>query len=253
MNGIGLLNVKQWRPFSYFGLEHPFFSIDQDTVINTWIVLAALIFLIVIARFAMKRKSSMGRYVALSYVRSFIDLCSQSFGYFAFNHTAFIVSLFTFIILCNCIAIIPWVEEPTKELNTTLALGILSFLYIQVYAIKAHGFGGYIKEYFTPFFFMFPLHLIGKLSTVVSISFRLFGNIFGGATIIHIYNMVLQSSWLIEIAGILTGLNILMIGFFIIFEGFLQAFVFTMLAMTYLAIAIAHEDESEHNQIGEMT
>ena len=64
-------------------------------------------------------------------MRSFIDLCSQSFGFFSFNHTAFIISLFTFILLCNCIAIIPWVEEPTKELNTTLALGILSFLYIQ--------------------------------------------------------------------------------------------------------------------------
>lgn len=253
MKDIGLLNTEQWRPLSYFGLEHPFFSIDKHTVINTWIVLIALVILVIVARVAMKRKSSMGRYIALSYVRSFIDLCSQSFGAFFFNHTAFIIALFTFIILCNTIAIIPWVEEPTKELNTTLALGILSFLYIQIYAIKAHGLGGYIKEYFTPFFFMFPLHLIGKLSTVVSISFRLFGNIFGGATIILIYTKVLQSSWLLEIAGLITGLNIVMVGFFIIFEGFLQAFVFTMLSMTYLAIAIAHEDESEHEQIGEMT
>ena len=61
MKDIGLLNVKQWRPLSYFGLDNPFFSIDQDTVINTWIVLFALIILIIAARIALtKRKSSIG-------------------------------------------------------------------------------------------------------------------------------------------------------------------------------------------------
>ena len=247
MKGIGLLNSKQWQPLSYFGFEHPFFSIDSETVINTWIVLLVLIVLIIAARSAIRYKSSIGRYIALSYVRSFIDLCSQSFGFYSFDHSAFIIALFTFIILCNCIALIPWVEEPTKELNTTLALGIFSFIYIQTYAIKAHGLRGYLKEYFAPFFFMFPLHVIGKLSTVVSISFRLFGNIFGGSTILHIYTMVITSSWLLELVGLLSGLNMVMVGFFIIFEGFLQAFVFTMLSMTYLAIALSHED------VGEMT
>lgn len=248
MKDVGLLNIKQWHPLSYFGLEHPFFAIDADTVINTWIVLFVLILLILVARIMLTRRLSIGRYITLAYARSFIDLCSQSFGFFSFDHTAFIISLFTFIILCNCIAIIPWVEEPTKELNTTLALGIVAFLYTQIYAIKSHGVGGYLKEYFAPFFFMFPLHLIGKLSSVISISFRLFGNIFGGSTIVHIYTLVLKSSWFFELIGLLTGLNLVIVGFFILFEGFLQAFVFTMLAMTYLSIALAHDQE-----IGEMT
>ena len=244
---IGLLNGKQWQPLSYLGFNNPFFSINSDTIINTWIVIAAIILLIVLSRWIMRYKSSTGRYVVLTYVRSFIDLCSQSFGYFSFAHTAFIISLFTFIIFCNCIAVLPWVDEPTKDLNTALALGILSFVYIQIAAIRTHGFLGYLKEYFLPFFFMFPLHIIGKISTIISISFRLFGNIFGGATIVHIYTAVLQTSWLLEIIGLISGINILIVGFFILFEGFLQAFVFTMLAMTYLAIALSHED------VGEMT
>ncbi len=244
---IGLLNGKQWQPLSYLGFDHPFFSINSDTIINTWIVIGTIIALILVARWFLKFKSSSGRYIVLMYVRSFIDLCSQSFGYFSFAHTAFIIALFTFIILCNCIAVVPWVDEPTKDLNTTLALGILSFIYIQIAAIQTHGFFGYLKEYFLPFFFMFPLHIIGKISTIISISFRLFGNIFGGATIVHIYTAVLKTSWLIELLGLLSGINILIVGFFILFEGFLQAFVFTMLAMTYLAIALSHED------VGEMT
>lgn len=248
MKDLELLSGKQWHPLSYLGVTHPFFAVDKATVINTWISLAALCVLIIIARLYLKRQSSIGRYIVLSYVRSFIDLCTQSLGHFSYKHSLFILSIFSFILTCNCIAIIPWVEEPTKELNTTFALGLISFFYIQMYGIKAHGIGGYIREYFTPFFFMFPLHVIGKLSTIISISFRLFGNIFGGATIMHIYHVLLTSSPLFEIIGIASGVNILMVSFFILFEGILQAFVFTMLTVTYLAIALSHDEE-----IGEMT
>ena len=202
-------------------------------MINTWIALSAIAFLIILARITLTKKSSIGRYVVLAYVRAFIDLCSQSFGYFSYKHTAFILSLFTFIITCNCIALLPFVEEPTKNLNTALGLTLV-FIYIQYYAIRAHGILGYIKEYFSPFFFMFPLHVVGKISTVVSISFRLFGNIFGGSTILHIYTAAISSWWGFELIGLLSGVNFIMIAFFIIFEGFLQAFVFTMLTTTYL-------------------
>lgn len=246
MKTIGLSSIKQWRPLSAFGLNHPFFSLDVDTIINTWIVLAVLIILIIVARITLTKKSSVIRYITIQYVRTFVDLCSQSFGFFSFEHTAFIIALFTYILLCNCIAILPYVEEPTKELNTTLALGLISFVYIQYHAIKEHGFWHYLKEFFTPFFFMLPLHIIGKLSTIVSMSFRLFGNIFGGATIVHIYTSIIKTSWFLELLGIIP--NLIMVGFFILFEGFLQAFVFTMLSMTYLAIALSHNEE-----VGEMT
>lgn len=248
MKDIGLINGNQWHPFSYFGYKHSFFSIDADTVINTWMVLLVILILALTARIMLTRKSGIGRYLVISYVRNFIDLCNQSLGFFSFNHIAFIIALFTFIIVSNCIAIIPGIEEPTKELNTTLALGIIAFLYVQSYAIKEHSFFGYLKEYFVPFFVMFPLHVIGKLSSIVSISFRLFGNIFGGATIVHIYTSVLQTSWLVELFGLLSGLNLLIVAFFILFEGFLQAFVFTMLTITYLAIALTHDED-----IGDMT
>lgn len=248
MKNIELLHASEWNPLSYFGIHYSLFALNENTIINTWIVLAVLAFLILAARVAIMRKSGVGRYMVISYVRSFIDLCSQSFGFFAFNHTTFIIALFTFILLCNIISIIPLVEEPTIDLNTTLALGIIAFTYIQANAIKAHGFWGYLKEYFTPFFFMFPMHVIGKLSTIVSISFRLFGNIFGGATIVTIYSAVIQSSWIAELLTLISGLNIVIVGFFIIFEGFLQAFVFAMLTLTYLSIALAHDED-----IGEMT
>ena len=141
-------------------------------------------------------------------------------------------------------------DEPTKDLNTTLALGIISFLYIQIYTVKAHGFKEYLKEYLTPFFLMLPLNIIGKLATIVSISFRLFGNIFGGSIISHIYLHAIQGSLLLETLGLTLGINLAILIFFGLFEGFLQAFVFAMLSLTYLSIALqgeAHEDSKIGN------
>jgi F-type H+-transporting ATPase subunit a len=88
---------------------------------------------------------------------------------------------------------------------------------------------------------MLPLNVIGKLATVVSISFRLFGNIFGGSIISSIYFNAIQGRFLLELIGLISGINLIMVLFFGIFEGFLQAFVFSMLSLTYLSIALQGE------------
>jgi F-type H+-transporting ATPase subunit a len=82
------------------------------------------------------------------------------------------------------------------------------------------------------------------LATIISISFRLFGNIFGGSIISEIWFGFLGKSIFFELGGILTGVNFLVLGFFGMFEAFLQAFVFTMLTLTYLSIGIQHEEET---------
>ena len=83
--------------------------------------------------------------------------------------------------------------------------------------------------YTEPFFVMAPLNIITEIANVVSLSFRLFGNILGGAIIVMVI------SFLTRYVILPVGLNI----FFGIFVGTIQAFVFTMLSMTYLAVAIA--------------
>jgi F-type H+-transporting ATPase subunit a len=90
---------------------------------------------------------------------------------------------------------------------------------------------------------LFPLNVIGKLSSIVSISFRLFGNVFGGSIISKIYLSFISGSIIFETIGLLSGINFLIIIFFGLFEGFIQAFVFAMLTMTYLSVAIQSEKE----------
>jgi len=246
MQETNFLQIHSWQPFARF-TTHPFFTVNRETIIGTWVVLALLILIGGLVWLLLKKPNGIARYLAFSAAQGFIDLTTQTLGTFNAHHFYFCAALFLFIALCNCVTLLPWTEEPTADINTTLAMGLISFFYTQWYAIKAHGLGGYLKEYFTPIFIMFPLHVIGKLSSIISLSFRLFGNIFGGSVIARIYLSFIKGSVILETLGL--PLNILITLFFVLFEGLLQAFVFSMLSLTYLSIATAHE---EPTQIGDI-
>jgi F-type H+-transporting ATPase subunit a len=124
------------------------------------------------------------------------------------------------------LGVIPFLSEPTKDLNTPLAYGILGFFISHYAGIRTKGFKQYASEYFQPMFFMAPLNIIGELSKVVSISFRLFGNIMGGAIIITVVGHLVYS----------LVLPPLLMAFFGLFVGTIQAFVFTMLTLVYISV-----------------
>ena len=249
MSELALFHPHYWAPFASYGFTNNFWRINSTTVINTWWVLAVIVGFIIIARVTLKNRDSVIGYLFVSFVQAFKDLLEQSMGFFNYNHFCFITSLFTFIVLCNLISILPFLKEPTSDLSTTLALAITSFLYVQINNIYANSVRGYIKELLAPFFPMLPLHIVGLLAPIVSMSFRLFGNIFGGVIISEMYTDLLGktiSGWpLLEIAGIMSGINIIVTMFFIIFEGLIQAFVFSMLSLTYLSLAITHTQDHE--------
>lgn len=236
MNGAELVESPQWSIASFFGLaENPLLMINSEIIIHTWILMFLLALALACVNFILHH-TKLGRFILIQVVYFFIDMTKQSLGVFAYNHCVFAAALFIFIALCNTAPLIPWLEEPTRDLNTTLALGIISFVYIQSVSMQTRGVIPYIKEFFQPFFVMLPLNVIGKLSSIVSISFRLFGNIFGGAIITQLYFSAISGSIIFESFGLLTGFNFLITGFFTVFEGLLQAFVFAMLTLTYLSI-----------------
>lgn len=243
MSGIGIQESELWLIGPLFRSNHPFFSINKHTVLYTWATLALVLILIGVARYFLMKKDSFARFVVLYVVRMLMEMVEQTMSQFSFAHFAFIASLFCFILACNLVAIIPGMEEPTTDLNTTFALGIISFLYTQVNAVRTKGVWPYVREYFSPFFLMMPVHLIGKLASVISISFRLFGNIFGGSIISGIYFSAIRGKLSWELFGVVSGLNLLLAGFFVLFEGFLQAFVFAMLSLTYLSLATQKEED----------
>lgn len=243
-----------WYPLSFLGITHPLTGLNIHTIIHTWIAIGSLLIFVLISRYFLFNKNSLGQYTLLGLFKNFISLIEQSVGIFIDRYFLFITSLFLYILFCNWIGLIPYLEEPTKDLNTTLALGITTFLYIHKEVIQTHGFLHFIKEIFMPFSIVFPLNLIagilmlplkllGEFATVISLSFRLFGNIFGGYIITAIYKKALSGSLLLNILSLGLGINILLSCFFVIFEGFLQAFVFAILSLTNIAMAVKTEDK----------
>ena len=148
------------------------------------------------------------------------------------NFTPYIVTLFLFIWVCNMVGMIPipGFMEPTRNLNVPLGLGIFAVVIVHITALKVKGVWGHLQNYLNPAKNpLFLLDIIGELSKVVSISFRLFGNVLGGAIII------LVVSSLVSYVAFPVGLNL----FFGMFVGTIQAFVFTMLALTYIGVEIS--------------
>jgi len=268
MAGTDLFGSHQWRPFAWLGLEHAFFSVEADTVIYTWVALGIIALLAIAGRICIVRyPHTVPGYSARWFLRTFLGMVNQASDRYYYRYVSFFISLFLFLLICNCLILIPTLEEPTKDLNTTLALSIVTFLFIQREAVMAHGLIPYLNEFFkTPFAvrgvydrttvwsvmmmglrglgnfivgaLLLPIELLSKCSSIISLSFRLFGNILAGSVISSLWLQFRSSSIVWQLIGLLGGLNLLITLFFGILEGCIQAFVFVMLSISLLSRAL---------------
>ena len=204
-------------------------TINLEVIVMTWIVFIALI---VLGLFTSWKKNILPRPMQIFgelIVTMLYDLTEDALGEeHAKKYAPMICALFMFLLLSNWLGIIPNLEEPTKDLNTPLGLGLMGFVIAHYAGIKSKGFKAYLKEYFQPIFFMMPLNLIGELAKIVSISFRLFGNIMGGSIIILVVSHLVYS----------VVLPPFVYAFFGLFVGTIQAFVFTMLTVVYISVQV---------------
>jgi len=204
-------------------------TINLEVILMTWIVFALLI---IIGLCASNKKSILPRPIqALGelIVSLLYELTEDALGKdLAKTYAPLICALFMFLLFSNWLGLIPHLEEPTKDLNTTLGLGIMGFVIAHYAGIKSKGIKAYLKEYFQPIFFMMPLNVIGEMAKIVSISFRLFGNIMGGSIIILVVSYLTYSVLLPPFLN----------AFFGLFVGAVQAFVFTMLTVVYISVQV---------------
>jgi F-type H+-transporting ATPase subunit a len=205
------------------------FVLNKDTLIMTWIVMAFLILFSLLATRQNKIVPNPLQSAAELMVGTWADLVDDSLDikesrkYFPLVCTTFLL-----VWIANLIGVIPFLSEPTADLNTTLSLGLLGWLVAHYSGIRFKGLKAYLKGYFEPIFFMMPLNLIGELAKIVSISFRLFGNIMGGSIIILVVSYLVYS----------LVLPPFLYAFFGLFVGTVQAFVFAMLTLVYIVVQI---------------
>lgn len=251
MERIGERLIWQYIPYTDIAL--PMGGLNAITVANTLVVMALLLGLcrLGIRRLAMVpgRGQIMVEMLAGlfdSLVATSLELPTRRENR---RYLPLILVLFVFLLLSNFMSFLPthFFEEPTADINCTLALAILGFTVAIYSGIRAKGAGGFFEELLGPLWhqegatggaliagklsalFFLPLNVIGEFAKIVSISFRLFGNIIGGGIII-----IVVSTLVYHFSPLSVGLNL----FFIFFVGTVQAFVFTMLTLTYIAVAI---------------
>jgi F-type H+-transporting ATPase subunit a len=133
----------------------------------------------------------------------------------------------------------PFLRAPAADLNTTLAMALIAVTIVQITGVVSHGVGGYIKELFTPVF-LGPVHIVGELARIISLSCRLFGNIFGGEVLLLVMYSLLGGIFLGFGAVIFLGLEILF--------GGIQALLFSMLTLTYISLAAAGHGGGQHSE-----
>jgi len=204
-------------------------TFNLEAIAMTWIACGLLIVFGLLATYKRARIPGSWQILGELFVSQFFSLTEDALDKeMAKKYGPLICALFMFLVLSNWLGILPHLEEPTRDLNTPLSLGIMGFVIAHYVGIKTKGLKNYTKEYFQPMFIMMPLNLIGEIAKIVSISFRLFGNIMGGSIIILVVSYLTYSILLPPFLN----------AFFGLFVGAIQAFVFTMLTLVYISVQV---------------
>ncbi|MBI5861741.1 MAG: F0F1 ATP synthase subunit A [Rhodocyclales bacterium] len=147
----------------------------------------------------------------------------------------FIATLWIFIVVANLVSLIPGLRSPTGDLSLTAGLAILVFLAVHWYGIRSHGLKSYLRHYLQPNPILLPFHLISEITRTVALAVRLFGNIF---------SLQMAALLVLLVAGFLAPVPVLMLH---IIEALVQAYIFGMLTLIYVAGAIQSQ-QLKHNQ-----
>ena len=218
-----------------------------ETVCYAWIVSIVMIAFALIATRRMERIPKGSQGFAEMIVEFIYNLVGNTMGKEHSNFAPYIGTLFIFLILGNSL----WLYEQrpvTADLNTTFALAGITFILIHYNAIRTKTLKGYIKHLSEPFPFMLPINLVGELAFPLSLSFRLFGNITGGVIIMALLFGGLEGiteGMEITVPFLLIGIPLPANFFFDIFEAGLQAFIFTMLTMVFIANGMSAQEHHE--------
>lgn len=146
------------------------------------------------------------------------------------KYLPFIATLFIFIFTSNVLSVVPGFKSPTGSINTTMALAFSVFLAVPFYGISENGLNKYLKQYIKPTVLMLPFNIISEISRTLSLAIRLYGNIMSSSIIVIILLSVIPLFFpvIIQALGLLTGI--------------IQAYIFSILAIVYIASATSDEN-----------
>lgn len=201
-------------------------TFHMDTLYMTWLVMAIIIAVSIAATRRLSLVPGRWQNFLEMVVTTLLDQIESTMGPKGRKLAPLIITLFLFILVSNELGLIPGFTSPTADLNTTVGLALMIIFLVHGLSIKNKGLVNYVKHYFQPFIPFVVINIVEELAKPVTLSFRLFGNILAGEILLMILGMlvpyVIPTAWLA----------------FSVFVGIVQAFIFTMLSMSYLSSSL---------------
>ncbi len=168
------------------------------------------------------------------------DLTDSALGPAGRRFVPLAVTIFIFLLTCNWIEVIPsghnpeWFPAPTADVNLPLAMALTVIFIVHYNSVKARGWRGYFHHYLTPYPVMLPINIIEEITKPITLTFRLFGNMFASVLMISVITALLPI-YLVPVGELVWKP-------FALFVGAIQAFIFALLTIIYLSIATSTEE-----------
>lgn len=203
------------------------------TLVFTWVVMAVLVLASVLVTRSLRVEPPLGRgQIVLEALITFvIDQIREVTRQEPRRYLPFAATLFLFILVANVLSVVPGFQTPTSSLMTTGALALAVFLAVPAFGISKLGFGGYLRTYLEPTPLMLPFTVLGEVTRTIALAIRLFGNVMSSGLIATI---------LLAVAPLVFPALMQAFG---LFFGVLHAYIFTILALVYIASGTAEADK----------
>jgi len=213
---------------------HPGAPIDDRLTLQLVVAFVLLLFFIVVrAKLSVEKPGSMQHLAEMIY--GFVDEQAQSvMGHQGYKtHLPFVTTILMFVLLCNIIGLLPGIETPTASPVVPLGIALVTFFYYNYHGVRAQGPIGYLKHFMGPVIwiapFIFPIEIISNLTRVMSLTVRLYANMFASDLLTLVFFSLIPIGVPVIFLGLHLGVALI------------QSYVFMLLTMIYLGEATAHE------------
>ena len=197
-----------------------------NTVVTTWVIMIVIWLLAWLVSRRLSNDPGPVQTAVEGMVSSIEGAVTEVAPQHARQIMPFIGSLWVFLVIANLSGLIPGLHSPTRDLSATAALAIVVFLSTHWFGIRIQGLKAYLRHYMVPSPILLPFHLISEITRTVALAVRLFGNMM---------SLEMAALLILLVAGFLAPIPILMLH---IVEALVQAYIFGMLALIYVASGI---------------
>jgi F-type H+-transporting ATPase subunit a len=201
------------------------------TVITTWALLATLGLAAVVAGRNLRERPARWQAVVEWGVSAVRGLISDMTGEPGELYVPLVATVGLFVLTANLMSVLPFVDAPTADLNTPVTLAVIVFFSVHYFGVRKFGLWGYIQKFTEPSVLLLPFNLIGNVTRTFSLAIRLFGNMLSHQIIVAVLLLILP---------LIVPAVLQVFGLFI---GVLQAYIFTILTVVYIAGAVRAEGE----------